>query len=372
MFILPVVCGALAATAPAREQRDGAAVEKWREILGRTIPAEERLAARDDLAKRQAAAAIALLRLGQADTIWPLLRHGPDPSRRSYLIRDIGRSGVKADLIVDRLESEADVSARRALILVLGEFDGDQLPLAVRKPLASHLLHLYRTDPDPGIHSAIDWLLRHGKQGMADRRLDWNEAEALRVMDNELAGQPPSGREWLVTTEGHTLAITRGPVEFMMGSPAYETYRPKGPEEAQHRVRIPRSFALGTKEVTVAQFQRFLDANPAVRKAAQIDPSRDPSRGSRTLSRASPEEDCPQVTITWFEAAQYCNWLNRREGIPKEEWVYPSLDRIKEGMELPKGYLERTGYRLPTEAEWEFASRAGATTMRFYGSAEDV
>jgi hypothetical protein len=372
VFTVPVLCGVLAATFSAREQPDAAAIEKWRGILGRAIPAEERLAARDDLAKRQAAAAIALLHLGHPESVWPLLRHAPDPSRRSYLIRDIGRSGVRADLIVGRLEDETDVSARRALILVLGQFDGDQLPLAVRKPLASQLLLLYRNDPDPGVHSAIDWLLRHSKQGLEDRRFDWNEAQTLRVMDDELAGQPPSGRHWFVTAEGHTLAIVQGPVEFAMGSPAYDTYRPKGPEEAQHRVRIVRSFGVSTKEVTVAQFQRFLEANPAVRRAAQTDPSRDPSRGSRTLSKASPEEDCPQVTITWFEAAQYCNWLSRREGIPEEEWVYPSLDRIKEGMELPKGYLTRTGYRLPTEAEWEFAARAGATTMRFYGSSEEL
>ncbi len=368
--LLTIVCAAFTIGVPA--QTDTPAVARWREVLTRRTPSEERLAARDDLAKRQAAAAIELLRLGQAELVWPLLRHSPDPSRRSYLIRDFGRSGVAVDLVIGRLKHETDVPTRRALLLALGGFDGDHLPVARRKEVASHLLDLYRDDPDPGVHSAIDWLLRHRTLGMADRPLDWNEAEALREIDRALAGQPPSTRRWFVTIEGHTLAITTGPVEFTMGSPEYETYRPKGPDEAQHRVRIPRSYAVATKEVTVAQFQRFLEDNPAIRRTAQLDPSRDPTRGSRTLRKASPEEDCPQVTITWFEAAQYCNWLSGREGLPAEEWVYPSLEQIREGMDLPSNYLQRTGYRLPTDAEWEFASRAGATTARFYGSSEEL
>jgi hypothetical protein len=94
--------------------------------------------------------------------VWPLLRHEADPSRRSYLIRDIGRFGIKADVVVGRLQSEADVSARRALMLILGAFDGDVLPAIVRTPLASKLFDLYRNDPDPGVHSAIDWLLESG------------------------------------------------------------------------------------------------------------------------------------------------------------------------------------------------------------------
>ena len=369
---IPMLCGLLTMTFPALGQTGVSATERWRDILRRPIPPEEQLAARDDLARRQTVAAIALLRLGHAELVGPLLRHEADPTRRSYLIRDIGRSGVEADLIVRRLRSETDVSARRALILSLGEFADDALPAVVRTPLVSELLVLYRNDSDPGVHSAIDWLLRHSKQGLADRRLDWNGADALRAIDSQLAGQPLAGRKWFVTAEGHTLAVFEGPVEFTMGSPPYETYRPKGPEEAQHRVRIPRSVAVATKEVTVAQFQRFLDANPAARRAAQADPSRDPSRGSRTMRKASPDEDSPQVTITWFEAAQYCNWLSGQEGIPEDQWVYPRIDQIKEGMELPQGHLGRTGYRLPTDAEWEFASRAGATTARFYGSSDEL
>jgi formylglycine-generating enzyme required for sulfatase activity len=320
---------------------------------------------RDALASRQANAAAALLRLRQTEPVWPLLHHGPnplarpDPTVRSLLVQRLAPLQTDAGLLVDRLSAEGDVSVRRALILSLGEFGPESLPDRLRQPLTGRLLERYRNDPDAGIHAAIDWLLRHGQEGARPRPLDWGQRQALEKIDRELGGRPPGKRGWYVTPAGQTMTIFHGPVEFDMGSPPSEPDRRE--IETPHHRRIERSFALAATPVTVRQYEEFLKAYPK----ARVNHSK----------KYSPEPDESIVTVSWYDAVQYCRWLSEQDkGLGEGNYCYPSLAEIeksKDGvtpLKLPRDYLTRKGYRLPTEAEWEYACRAGTATSRYYGN----
>ena len=110
---LSEVQGARRARAARADRRDRQETAAGPALLGRQ---------REKLAKRQANAAVALLRMNQPAKVWPLLKHSPDPRVRSYLIHRLGPLGADARAIVKRLDEEPDLTIRRALLLSLGEY----------------------------------------------------------------------------------------------------------------------------------------------------------------------------------------------------------------------------------------------------------
>jgi formylglycine-generating enzyme required for sulfatase activity len=307
---------------------------------------------RKALVQGQCHAAAALVALGKEEWVWPSFGRDADPDLRTGLVHTLSGDERWTKAVLDRLERETDDFARRALLLLLCEEQG--LAMGWPAELTARLTARYRDDPDPGVHSILDWGLRRVPQGAA----------ALAKLDLELASRGPVGkRRWYVNGQGHTLAVIPGPVEFWMGSPEDEPARRK--EETRHRRRIPRAYAVATREVTLEQFDRFLKDHPAITRNL-------PGESDPELEKAVPGGAV--YAVTWYEAAQYCRWLSEREQVPEDQMCYPPVAEIEkarqagEGLKLPADYLTRTGYRLPTEAEWEYACRAGRGTSRFWGS----
>jgi formylglycine-generating enzyme required for sulfatase activity len=319
------------------------AMHQLQERLERTIMEDETGGAREQLAKRQAAAAVALLRLGRPEDVWPLLSHSPDPRQRTYLIHGLRPFGAEIDSLVGRLRDDPEVSIRRALILSLAPYVGELRPRQ-RDALRDRLLNAFRDDPDPGVHSAAEFLLR--RLGFEDELLDARQSMAT--------GRWSENRQWYVSGQGHTMAVLRGPVEFSMGSPEGEAFREE--DEQLWTARIDDDFAIATTEVTVEQFRRF-----------------QPDFHHEEMDR-SPDSNCPAVGILWYEAIAYCNWLSREEGIEEDElcYYYDDTDPRRVNAGTVPDFHGKTGYRLPTEVEWEFACRAGATTSRFYGQSDEL
>lgn len=133
-----------------------------------------------------------------------------------------------------------------------------------------------------------------------------------------------------VSSAGGPQLVLIQPGSFIMGSERGSQGRQAN--EAQRPVKLTRAFYMSTTEITNAQFRSF-DANYSSGIV-----------GRRTLDN----DTQPVVRISWDLAARYCNWLSAKDGLTPAYTEGAGAKLIE-----PRG----TGYRLPTEAEWEYAAR---------------
>jgi len=121
--------------------------------------------------------------------------------------------------------------------------------------------------------------------------------------------------------------------EFTMGSPSSEAER-YSDESPQHQVRLS-DFYMAKHEVTVAEFRKYIEESGELTEAEKAKDARTWRHGVNGQLRPQSEENHPVIHVSWNDADAYCKWLSKKTG---------------------------KTYRLPTEAEWEYACRAGTTT----------
>ncbi len=189
---------------------------------------------------------------------------------------------------------------------------------------------------------------------------------------------------WTVSQQHMVMGLIP-PGGFAMGSPVDEVGHEN--DELEHVVGLTQPFLMSAYEVTKAQFAAFVDDTSYKTRAESsgqgaLAHGRDTEgkyawmsipQNNWRVAEFQQADNHPVINISWHDAVAYCNWLSRHEGLPE---YYDVKD---DGSTLP---LNNTGYRLPTEAEWEYVCRAGTTTryhfgddhedIRVYGNIEDL
>ncbi len=168
---------------------------------------------------------------------------------------------------------------------------------------------------------------------------------------DSLWGGPSPGKDWVIPDISMRFVYVK-PGTFMMGEGLNPSDADPEFPSPPHSVTINREFWIGKYEVTIREYQEYLRDSKDPNKDREVDwtdPDCPLDKSYSIKESASPSQ--PMTEISWKGAEKFCAWLT---------------DRERKARRLPEGYI----YRLPTEAEWEYACRAGTHSAFSFGDNE--
>lgn len=282
-------------------------------------PLRKRFDAETDIEARARLAA-GLLAVGDTNAARSMLAIDENPTDRTLFIHVFRTWHGALGPLVAILGSERDAAFRSGVLAAIGRIDPADLDDAERLVVAPVLSELYESAEDGPSHSAAGWAARRWK---------------LALPTITPATASPAGRHWFINRQGLT----------MIEVPASDIPSADAGSKANW-ARITHPYFISDREVSVAAFRRFI-----------VDPESEASakpRGWEGPDRAiTTSEEGPVDRVSWVDAILFCNWVSRREG------RRPCYVRRGNFWDID---FSANGYRLPTDAEWEAAHRAGSRT----------
>ncbi len=171
-----------------------------------------------------------------------------------------------------------------------------------------------------------------------------------------------SAQSEMVLVEGGSFMMGRNSLKDKVTGIEFKSELPK------HKVHI-NSFYIGKYEVTVKEYKEFVKATghrmPAQPDSAWFAEHPD-TKIFYPLSKTQWwgwKDYFPMHNVNWYDAVKFCNWKSKKEGL-KEVYKFISRNEVKWD-------LSANGYRLPTEAEWEYAARGGNKSKGFIYAGSD-
>jgi serine/threonine protein kinase/formylglycine-generating enzyme required for sulfatase activity len=277
------------------------------------------------------------------------LRDRPDPTQQTHFIHDVF-GGMHGDLsqLLKEAQTWDDAGLLYGLSLSLGKVPKRDFQ-ASWVGWRNLMLRWHCDHPDSGVHSATGWALRR-----------WGET--LPDLSDPSSRAPPNSRNWWPHKLGFTLLrIPAGEFE-QIDEGLHASALNEDNRRTKRKVRLSE-YWISDREVTVGLYRRFLD-NKAESKT--------PIRREAAETLISPSMNYPTENVSWFDAVLFCNWLSLLESRkPCYVCVRPdSAARNARGEWEVSVDPAGNGYRLLTEAEWEYACRAGSSRAFSFGDSD--